>query len=61
MLLLLMKLPIAIPMTVEAHGPQVKHGLRPCFRPTPAGLLHAILHQMATRAYTYCSVISEYK
>src|SRR5215510_4034517 len=48
MLLLPMKLPIVIPMTVEAYRPQVEHGLRPGFRPTHAGLLHAILHQLPT-------------
>src|ERR1700751_661490 len=50
MLLLPMKLPIALPVTVEAHGPQVEHGLRPGFRPAHAGLLHAVLHQMPTGA-----------
>jgi hypothetical protein len=51
MVLLSMKLPIAIPMIVEAHGSQVEHGLRPGFRPTHAGRLQALLHQMPTGAF----------
>lgn len=51
MVLLPMKLPIVIPLPVEVHGPQVEHCLRPCFRPTHSGLLHAILHQMPTGAF----------
>ena len=51
MLLLPMKLPIAIPMPIESHGPQVEHRLCPGFRPAHPGLLHAIFHQMPTGAF----------
>ena len=51
MLLLPMKLPIAIPMRIETHGPQVQHRLCPGFRPAPPGRLQAIFHQIPTGAF----------
>src|SRR6266542_6552368 len=50
MLLLPMKLPIRIPITVDAHSAQIEHRLGAVLRPAHARLLHAVFDQVAAGA-----------
>src|SRR5437867_308220 len=51
MLLLSMKLPIRIPIAVDAHGPQIQDRLCAILRPAHAGLFHAVFDQMAAGTF----------
>ena len=53
MFLLPMKLPIGIPIVREPHGTQIPHGLGARLGSAHTGLLHAILDQMAARAFDH--------
>src|SRR5882724_5025290 len=48
MLLVPMKLPIRLPMAIEAYRPQVEYSLRARVGPAHAGWLHAIFDEMST-------------